>query len=214
MYLSLKNNFHPILLIFLLEFCLGFGQQVKSGDGMPSKSLFRIAENAAIEDFQQAFENANDLIKSTNENDRREGMEIVAYLALHLNKKINDGTFDVRNKKTIKLLRDFERHKFYIGRPKHNYITKVLIYLCEGRYSYVFFRFRNSRAFLPGTILISGIALIVLLSLLGFVKFRLLNMLSKTVVYCFSIFLVLFLIYKATCTACIDNYTFYGIPIM
>ena len=78
MYLSLKNNFHPILLIFLLEFGLGFGQQVKSGEGMPSKSFFRMAENAAIEDFQQAFENANDLIKSTNENDRREGIEIVA----------------------------------------------------------------------------------------------------------------------------------------
>lgn len=182
---------------------------------LDTEQLFRsIPDNLDIDQLGKLFSFADDLEKNArNKKEKYKANSVISYLAFILDNQIKKEIIDPTNRKTIQLLRNFERHKFIVVRPNHNYLTKLLIYVCEGRYGYVLFRFQQSILFYPVIVIVIILLILELLFFTKVFQLKKLGVLNRFLLYSFLVLLVVFVSFKLSCESCIDNYTFYGIRL-
>ena len=176
-------------------------------------SLAKSLTNFSISDFDKEFRVAKNLMSDTiNIANIEKGVNLMAALAKEVSLKVSRKEFNLDSDETNALINKFNSEKFYINKPPVSRFIKLMNYTCMGHYSYVYGRFKQSSFHKPVTASVILFILCLIVNNLKSVRWKYKSLFNKLSILGLVVFTLIFLIFKLSCSANIQEYSFYGIP--
>ena len=168
----------------------------------------------SIDDLNRGFERAVGFLNDTTVADNElKGQIYLAVLADHIKKRIESEDINTRKRDVRKLLKRFEAEDYFIDQGKIPDFLKLMHYSCEGRFEYIYSRFKFSSFFYAVMIaLVIGIVFGIL-NVSGKLRWKYRRLANKIMLVMAVLALILVLIFKFTCDQYVLSDSFYGIPM-
>ena len=169
-------------------------------------------DDASVQELDNLYKIASQLLSDSLKTQQHKGELLLAVMADNIGERIKNNSINPKKENVRKLLKKFETQQYFIYQPKINDFIKLMHYLCQGKYSYIYSRFSVSGFFIP-SLLIGGIfILLVVANFFGKIKWRYRKKFNKLILIGFAFLILLLIIFKFTCHDCVQEYSFYGIP--
>lgn len=146
-----------------------------------------------ISDIENTTDQAIILINDTLKENQRKGRVLLGVIADYIQKSILHGTLEENEARYI--LEKLESQQYFITLPSPSDFEKLVCYLCEGRYQYIYKRASHVKGFFPIAILTA-----LLLSVFMFRAYKWIKNWSHKKRFTVALMIIsLFFLVKITC---------------
>ncbi|MDB5250645.1 MAG: hypothetical protein JWQ40_5039 [Segetibacter sp.] len=204
-----------ILFIFLLGSCKKNVADVDIQKKLATLTLKELdtckLPRTSISSYDKATNYAISLAKDSNADKQIRGQVLLSIIGDHLKNEMQAGELDYGDDDVKSLITKFEQQDFLIGQHKISNFLKLANYTCEGRYMYIWDRFKGSWYFLPVLVFL---IIFITLSIINLIinirwKYRRICNVFFVIFLCFA--LIAALLFKKTCGKYVTSDSFYGI---
>ncbi len=202
-----------LLIISLSGYSQNFSYTLDNVEKLSMEQVEKLPlDEASVKEMDNLFQIATRLLDDSLKTQKHKGELLLAVMADNIGKRIDNNSINPKKEEVRSLLKKFESQQYFIYQPKINDFIKLMHYLCQGKYAYIYSRFSVSGFFIP-SIVIGSIALMFLIAnFLGIIKWRYRKKVNKLVLVGLALLVIIIIIFKFTCDECVQEYSFYGIP--
>lgn len=140
------------------------------------------------------------------------GELLLAILAENVQVEIGEERLNPRSTEMRKLIERFAEHQYLVYQPKTPDAVKFAIYLCEGRFTYIYSRLRYRAFFWPLAVLVGAFVLFLLAQLVGWISWLGQQSFRRYLFIGLGLVVLLAVAFALTCTSCISSDSIYGVP--